>query len=75
MLALYTYQRRSEERWNGGEDEEPEGREQAGREEAEKGEVGGKIGTERKTQEVYKHIKGRAENTRTSVTNFQLHYA
>ena len=67
MLALYTDQRRRIGRWNGGEDKGLEEREQLEREEAEKGQVGGKIGTERKTQDVYNHIKGRAENRGTSV--------
>lgn len=48
-------------RWNGGEDEGLEGRKQLGREEAEKGQV------EEKSQEVYEHIKGRAQNRGTSV--------
>lgn len=67
MLALYAYQRRKIGRWNGGKEEGLEGREQSEREEAEKGQVGGKMGTERNTQDVYKHIKGRAEDRGTSV--------
>lgn len=67
MLALYADQRRRIGRWNKGEDEGLEEREQVEREEAEKGQVKGKIDTERKTQDVYKHIKGGAENRGTSV--------